>query len=73
MEGTPEERGLIAWKNQHRQESDGSALSRTYDIPFITPFLKRYDIYSITILIVIYSNLNLIFFLFHKYNLNFQI
>lgn len=45
--GTPEERGLVAWKNQHGHGSDSDTVGRTYDIPLITPFLKRLDYFRI--------------------------
>ena len=41
FQGTPEERGLVAWKAQHGDESNNESLSKTYDIPIITPILKR--------------------------------
>ena len=42
--GTPEERGLVAWKKQHEVVGDGGEdeVSKIYDIPLITPYLKRY-------------------------------
>merc|ERR1711892_215335 len=41
--GTDEERGLIKWQNQHIQADDLSNVDKLkcYDLPFITPFLKR--------------------------------
>ena len=39
--GTPEERGLVAWKKQHEAFQDDGSVSKIYDIPFITPYLER--------------------------------
>ncbi|XP_023325938.1 solute carrier family 23 member 2 [Eurytemora carolleeae] len=40
--GTDEERGQIAWKNQHLSEENYDAVTiRCYDLPWITPLLKR--------------------------------
>ena len=43
--GTPEERGLIAWKKQHEAFEGQGQYSKTYDIPLITPYLRRYSDY----------------------------
>ena len=43
--GTKEERGIIAWENQHIQhqkQEDSQNSGDTYDIPFITGILRRY-------------------------------
>ena len=43
--GTKEERGLIAWENQHVQQQkqeDSQKSGDTYDIPLITNTLRRY-------------------------------
>ena len=40
--GTPEERGLIKWQNQHKTgHGDRSGRIDVYDLPFITPWLQR--------------------------------
>jgi len=41
--GTDEERGLVKWQEMHIQADDLSNVERLrcYDLPFITPFLKR--------------------------------
>ena len=41
--GTDEERGLVKWQSQHIQVDDLSNVEKLkcYDLPFITPFLKR--------------------------------
>lgn len=52
--GTPEERGLIEWSNSDELSDDNPAATKdtigaddgkdiTYDLPFITPWLKRYN------------------------------
>jgi hypothetical protein len=42
--GSAEERGLVAWEAQHHLPREaGQASLATYDIPFITPYLKRYN------------------------------
>ena len=44
--GTPEERGLVKWQNQHKtddsDDNDSAGLS-VYDLPYITPWLQRSD------------------------------
>ena len=41
--GTPEERGLIKWQNQHETGDCGRAgRLGVYDLPFITPWLQRW-------------------------------
>ena len=43
--GTPEERGLIKWQNQHKAGDSGRgrvARLDVYDLPFITPWLQRW-------------------------------
>lgn len=41
--GTPEERGLIKWQNQHKEGLTDGSIDRlkVYDLPFITPWLRR--------------------------------
>ena len=40
--GTPEERGLIKWQNQHETgDCGGAGRLSVYDLPFITPWLQR--------------------------------
>ena len=47
MPGTPEERGVVAWQDQHksgdqeRDEGKNVASLKCYDLPFITPWLLR--------------------------------
>merc|ERR1719412_3574932 len=46
--GTDEERGLIRWQNQHKSsgvEGDQDQKLRVYDIPFISPWLRRCGTY----------------------------
>lgn len=52
--GTPEERGLIKWQNQHETGDCGRAgrLS-VYDLPFITPWLQRWVVSQCLIVVVI--------------------
>jgi len=39
--GTDEERGLVAWRDQHKGSNENSAELGVYDIPYITPILAR--------------------------------
>merc|ERR1712198_16602 len=40
--GTPEERGIIKWQNQHKLNRTGyNERLKVYDLPFITPWIKR--------------------------------
>jgi len=42
--GTPEERGMIKWQNQHRTSegtSDGNDRLQVYDLPYISPWIRR--------------------------------
>ena len=51
--GTPEERGLIKWQNQHKT-GDCARAGRlgVYDLPFITPWLQRFiDINNCLVLV----------------------
>lgn len=45
--GTDDERGIIKWRNQlSTTETDDDTYEKTYDLPFITPFLRRYKCFS---------------------------
>ena len=57
--GTPEERGLVAWKKQHEAFQDDGSVSKIYDIPFITPYLERSVFNSLQICKKLGRNLHL--------------
>lgn len=46
--GTDEERGLTKWNQQHGNDENeaNQSVSQCYDIPFLTPFLKRQKSWS---------------------------
>ena len=45
LPGTDEERGILKWRELHQTKEESltrTASIHTYDIPFVTPFLKKF-------------------------------
>ena len=41
--GTPEERGLAKWQEQHKVHEESHEASDCYDLPYITEYLRKWS------------------------------